>query len=222
MPPPVPPIAAAPLRAAAKDVGPAEPMRAPWDDPAAAQPSPTDQPAAVAATDGRAINAARLIERIPSRMAINRPMTVEIRIPRGAVLATSAAASGRNEILSRALSVRLRAPSGGCQVENAAPETQWFDARASHHDDEVRWRWVVTPRMTGSQPLLLSVSLRAIAADGMAIETNLPEQQALIRVSRNYLGMVGRWMKLAVAVLLGAAAAFLATGGWAMVLARFA
>ena len=58
-------------------------------------------------------------------------------------------------VLSRVLTVRLRAPDGGFAIEPVTPETQWIDAGPGVHQDEnVGWRWTVTPQRRGRRRLL--------------------------------------------------------------------
>jgi hypothetical protein len=159
-------------------------------------------------------------------MQAKTPITVEIRVPKGAVIATAAAANAqaahsRSSILTRALSVRLRAPAGGFYIENAAPETQWFDSQSTlKDDDEVRWRWIVTPHARARLPLQLSCSMRTVAADGMIIETMLPEQQVSVKVGGNPRAALGNWSSWAVAALVGSVLTLLGSVGLAGLLGR--
>lgn len=122
--------------------------------------------------------------------------------------------------MTRALAVRLKGPSGGFHIETAAPETQWFDTRSTARDEnEVRWRWIVTPHKSGERPLQLAIAMRTITADGMVLETTLPEHPVSVRVSGRRganLRAFGGW---AVAALVGASVALLGTGSWMVVIA---
>ena len=220
MPPPVPPISAPPARPHANNGGGRNQALAPWTD-ANAHSSAGDAPTATviqfpAGRAGTPIDPDRLVDKLPQRMRARAPTTVEVRIARSAVFATAAALGAAPEAaLTRALSVRLKAPSGGFHIENASPETQWFDTRASQRDeDEVRWRWIVTPRASGHKALQLAVSMRTIASDGVMLESVLPEQSVTVRVSPQYgpaFRAFGGW---AVAALAGALLALLSTGAW--------
>ena len=225
MPPPVPPVAEAPVRgangAAAEHGGQ---VRAPWADGAAEAAGDTvpQRPLSI----GSPIDTARLFERFAKRMQAGRTTTLEVLVARSSVLASANAArgptpGGRDVVLTRALTVRLKAPAGGYHIENAAPETQWFDTRSTQRDDaEVRWRWQVTPQRTGNQPLQLSLTLRSIAADGMIVETALPEQQGSVRIQRDRkasLMAIGGWMAAALA---GTCVALLVTDNGRMLIGR--
>jgi len=117
--------------------------------------------------------------------------------------------------LTRAVTVRLKAPAGGLHVENAAPETQWFDTRDAQRngDDEVRWRWIVTPHLTGARQLQVSVTIRMIAADGTMIETALPEHSTTVKVRSNFRAGLRRVGRGALALCAGVALGYLASGG---------
>ena len=221
MPPPVPPIVAPPMRqnGGAPGNGAFGHAHAPWAD--ANPAAPTDvQPAYPPARLGPPVDPARVMERVPTRMRPRTPVTVEARMARSSVLGTLAALNAAApDALTRAVTVRLKAPAGGFHVEPAAPETQWLDTRtAQREDDEVRWRWVVTPHGRGKHPLQLSIAIRTITADGIMIESVLPEQQVGVRIARDYgpvLRTCGGWLA---AAILGASLALLGTGGWSAVL----
>ncbi len=227
MPPPVPPVAVAPVRRIGIAPEPASKSVAPWSDGALTEAA--EQSTAVARTTQASrlpIEPADLIDAIPARIQLGTATTIEIRIPRAALLATVAAqkaqsAPGRGSIVTRAVAVRLRAPGGGITVENASPETQWFDARAGQRDeDEVRWRWVVTPRLRGRMPLQLSVTMRTVTADGLVVETSLPHQEAMVRVSGNLRAAAGSLAKWGLAALVGGVLTLLASVGVAGLLGR--
>ena len=226
MPPPVPPVAEAPVRRIGLAPGIAPASSAPWSDGASADAvEATSQPPSVQPSRPP-IEPADLIDAIPAKIPHLAATTIEIRIPRSAVFATSAASNGlstqgRGQILTRALAVRLRAPAGGFSVENASPETQWFDSRsAQREDEEVRWRWVVTPRSRGRLPLQLSITMRTVAADGMIVDTTLPEQQATVRVSGNARAAARTIVTWSLAAFIGGVLTLLASVGLAGLLGR--
>jgi hypothetical protein len=160
----------------------------------------------VAPGRARAVGFARgsLIERrIPRRMRIGRPKTVEVRIARDRLDSLTPALDGRDParrpgaVLTRAVSVRLRAPDGGLRIENASPETQWVeDAHGLLHDDYASWRWTVTPNRRGRRRLQIVTSVRTIGRDGMAAEFALPVQMVDVRVGSNLGRVVVVWSAL--------------------------
>lgn len=218
MPPPIPPLASPPQRISGSATGAAQ-ATVPWTDPTAAvaePPSATVIPFP-SSRAGAPIDAGRLLERLAHRMKLRSANTIEVRIARSAVHATAAAMGAAPEAaVTRALTVRLRAPNGGFHVETAAPETQWFDMRGpGREEDEVRWRWIVTPHASGSHTLQLGITMRTVATDGVLIETTLPEHQANVRVFKPLLPMVGIGAALLGAAIAGGLVVLLATGGLA-------
>lgn len=172
------------------------------------------------------IDLERLAEFIPERMLAKAGTTIEVRVPRSAVLATAVAIGGmtaasEGSTLTRALAVRLRAPAGGYYIENASPETQWLDARSSQHEaEELRWRWLVTPHGRGRKPLQLSMSMRTVAADGIIVDTALPDTQVSVRVADNLRASARTWIVAAAAFAGGAVIALLASGDLLAVVRR--
>jgi hypothetical protein len=226
MPPPIPPLASPQPRTSGPAIGVAQ-AAAPWTDPNAISSRPEPATATVipfpANRAGMPIDPARLVDKLPRTLKTGSATTVEVRIARSAVHATATAmGAAPDAALTRALTVRLKAPAGGILVETAAPETQWFDVRNTGRDDEeVRWRWIVTPHAAGSHPLQLTISMRTLASDGVAIETTLPEQQASARVVRPLSATLITAATLAGAAACGALAMFLANGGLGSILRAF-
>lgn len=139
-----------------------------------------------------------LVENIPRRMTAGRPETVEVRIGRRTIESLGAGMRGdgapvpHDVLVTRAMSVRLRAPEGGFFIETASPETQWIDNDLGlYEEDYASWRFTVTPRERGWRSLQLVVSARSAGADGLSAETALPEQTVDVRVGIN----IGRTCK---------------------------
>jgi len=156
------------------------------------------------------IEAGQLVENIPRRMRVDVPIVVEARIARADVKALAEGLQGgggafRHEIVvTKAMSVRLRAPDGGFSIENRSPETQWIEnVLGLGNDDFASWRWTVTPRTRGRRQLQLIVSARTVGSDGMTAETALPDQMVDVRVAINYGRTVGRWAGWIFAAVLG-------------------
>jgi hypothetical protein len=143
-------------------------------------------------------------------MRADVPIVVEARIARADVKALAEGLQGgggafRHEIVvTKAMSVRLRAPDGGFSIENRSPETQWIEnVLGLGNDDYASWRWTVTPRARGRRQLQLIVSARTVGADGMTAETALPDQMVEVRVAINYGRTVSRWAGWIFAAVLG-------------------
>lgn len=146
------------------------------------------------------IEAGQLVENIPRRMRVGVPVVVEARIARADVKALAEGLQGggaafRHEVVvTKAMSVRLRAPEGGFSIENRSPETQWIEnVLGLGSDDFASWRWTVTPRSRGRRQLQLIVSARTVGADGVTAETALPDQLVDVKVAINYGRTLGRW-----------------------------
>lgn len=166
------------------------------------------------------IEAGQLIENIPRRMRALVPVVVEARIARADVKALAEGLQGggavfRHEVVvTKAMSVRLRAPEGGFTIENRSPETQWIEnVLGLGADDYASWRWTVTPRTRGRRQLQLIVSARTVGADGVTAETALPDQVIEVKVATNYAHTAWRWSGwIAAAVIGGVLAKFGETG----------
>lgn len=175
------------------------------------------------------IEAGHLIENIPRRMRASVPVVVEARIARADVKALAEGLAGggaafRHEIVvTKAMSVRLRAPDGGFVIENRSPETQWIENVLSFgSDDYASWRWTVTPRARGRRQLQLIVSARTVGADGMTAETALPDQVVDVKISINYARTAARWAGWGAAALIGALLAKFGDMAWLIVQVLFA
>lgn len=157
-----------------------------------------------------------LAENVPRSMRVGVSERVEIRIARGRVKAITEGMEGgglawRHDVtVTKAMSVRLRAPEGGFFVETASPETQWIDSQFADVGDEfASWRFLVTPNTRGWSRLQIIVSARTVGADGLAAETAFPDQVIEVKVKSNLKRAFLRWSGwIAAAVLGGALAKF--------------
>lgn len=142
-------------------------------------------------------------------MRVGVPERVEVRIGKASVKALAEGLQGggaawRHEVMvTKAMSVRLRAPEGGFFIESASPETQWIESTLGlMSDDFASWRWTVTPRARGLKRLQLIVSARTVGADGLAAETALPDQVIEVKVRTNLsqtAAKAGGWVAAAIA-----------------------
>lgn len=139
------------------------------------------------------VAAGQLVENIPRAMRVAVANIVEARIARAEVKAIADGMHGggslhRHEIkVTKAMSVRLRAPEGGFFIEPCSPETQWIDGgHVLMSDDYASWRWTVTPKARGHHRLQLVVSARTVGPDGLTADTPLPDQVVEVRVRTNY------------------------------------
>ncbi|MFA6140459.1 MAG: Clp protease N-terminal domain-containing protein [Hyphomicrobium sp.] len=152
----------------------------------------------------------QLVENIPRTMRIAVPVLIEVRVARADVQALAEGLQGggaayQHEVMvTKAMSVRLRAPDGGFYIETASPETQWIEkAMLLSSEDFASWRWHVTPRDKGRRRLQLIISARTVSADGLAAETALPDQVITVRVRTNYAKAARRWIGWGAAAVVG-------------------
>lgn len=151
-----------------------------------------------------------LAENVPRAMRVGISERIEIRIARGRVRALTEGMEGgglawRHDVtVTKAMSVRLRAPEGGFFIETASPETQWIDSQFQDvGDDYASWRFLVTPNRRGLARLQIIVSARTVGADGLAAETAFPDQVIDVKVKSNLKRAALRWGGWIAAAVLG-------------------
>ncbi len=173
-------------------------------------PSPQSRQRGAARPVSPRADIGQLVENIPRSMRVAVASLVEVRIARADVQALAEGLQGggaayQHEVtVTKAMSMRLRAPDGGFFIETASPETQWIErAMLLSADDFASWRWHVTPRQTGRRRLQLIISARTVSADGLAAETALPDQVITVRVRTNYLRSAARWVGWGLAAVVG-------------------
>ncbi|MCB1526087.1 MAG: hypothetical protein KDJ45_00110 [Hyphomicrobiaceae bacterium] len=154
--------------------------------------------------------AGQMVENIPRVMRVGVATVVEARIARAEVKALAEGLQGggsawRHDLtVTKAMSVRLRAPDGGFFIETNSPETQWIENTLGFDtDDYASWRWSVTPKERGAKRLQLIISARTVGTDGLAAETALPDQVVDVKVRINYGKTAKRWGGWALAAVLG-------------------
>jgi hypothetical protein len=154
-------------------------------------------------------------------LQVGKPKTVEARIAKASVQAIAEGLQGggtaypHDVIITRAMSVRLRAPDGGFWIETASQETQWIENTLGPlTDDFTSWRWTVTAQRRGRLRLQLVVSARTVGADGLATETALQDQIIEVRVRANYGQLAARWGGWIAAAMVGGVLARFGEGIW--------
>lgn len=156
----------------------------------------------------------QLVENIPRTMRSGVSERIEIRIARAQLHGLTEGLEGgglawRHDVtISKAMSVRLRAPEGGFFIETVSPETQWIDSQfADLGEDFASWRFMITPQQRGRSRLQIIVSARTVGSDGLAAETAFPDQIIEVRVRTNYGRLLARTFGWTVAALAGGAVA---------------
>lgn len=185
-----------------------QPAQPPGADPRAPARPPQPRPRSGGGTVR--VAAGQLVENIPRRMRVGVAMVVEARLARAEVKAIAeglqdGGAVYRHEVtVTKAMSVRLRAPDGGFFIETSSPETQWIEnVLGLMADDFASWRWTITPRERGKQRLQLLISARTVGADGLTAETALPDQVIEVKVGVNYAKTAVRWAGWMTAAVIG-------------------
>lgn len=151
-----------------------------------------------------------MVENIPRVMRVGIATLVEVRIARADVKALADGLQGggavwRHELtVTKAMSVRLRAPDAGFFIETSSPETQWIENTLGLiTDDYASWRWSVTPKERGTRRLQLIISARTVGTDGLAAETALPDQVVSVKVRVNYASTARKLGGWALAAIVG-------------------
>lgn len=166
------------------------------------------------------VEAGQLAENIPRTMRVGRTERVEIRIAKATVPALTEGLDGGGQArqhqiaITKAMSVRIRAPDGGFFIETASPETQWIENGLElQGDDFASWRFLITPQERGWATLQIVVSARTVGSEGVAAETALPDQVVEVKVRRNLKRMFARIFGWSVAAILGGALSTFGEGG---------
>jgi neural Wiskott-Aldrich syndrome protein len=169
---------------------------------------------------GAPVEAGQLAENIPRFMRVGKTARAEVRIAKASVKALTEGLEGGGQVwqhavaVTKAMSVRIRAPEGGFYIESASPETQWIESNLGYaSDDFASWRFLITPQSRGWSSLQIIVSARTIGADGVAAETALPDQIVEVKVRRNIGRAFARLFGWAVAAVAGGALATFGEAG---------
>jgi hypothetical protein len=157
-------------------------------------------------------------------MKMGLPVSAQVRISRDridgliALLMKGRGGGHRPDaLITRALSVRLRAPDGGFSIEATSPETQWVESTPGLHQDEhVTWQWTVVPQRRGRGRLVLVVAARTVGHDGIAAETAPPDRVIEVVVTGGRLRRLARWTGLLAALVLGAIIGRFGSELWAL------
>ena len=157
------------------------------------RPGPEGKPRRkVKGAKGPAVETGQLAENIPRTMRVGKTSRAEIRIAKASVKALTEGLDGDGKVwqhsvaVTKAMSVRIRAPEGGFFVESASPETQWIEGNLGYaSDDFASWRFLITPQTRGWSSLQIIISARTVGTDGVAAETALPDQLVEVKVRAN-------------------------------------
>lgn len=182
--------------------------------PANPQPAQTGPRPARKRAKAASIEAGQLAENIPRTMRVGKTVRAEVRIAKASITALTEGMDGGGQVwqhavaITKAMSVRIRAPDGGFYIESASPETQWIEGTLGYaSDDFASWRFLITPQSRGWSDLQIIVSARTVGADGVAAETALPDQIIEVKVRANIGRALARLFGWTVAAVAGGALA---------------
>ncbi|WP_290979760.1 hypothetical protein [Hyphomicrobium sp.] len=179
------------------------------------QPQAQGQPRRAAKrSKGAHVETGQLAENIPRTMRVGKTVRAEVRIAKASINALTEGLDGGGKVwqhavaVTKAMSVRLRAPDGGFFIESASPETQWIEGNLGYaSDDFASWRFLITPQARGWSDLQIIVSARTVGTDGVAAETALPDQIVEVKVRTNIGRTVARILGWTIAAVIGGALA---------------
>jgi neural Wiskott-Aldrich syndrome protein len=162
-------------------------------------------------------------------MRLGSPSSAQVRISRDKIdglilllLGGRGMQHRADAFITRALSVRLRAPDGGFAIEPQSAETQWVETASGLQQDEfVSWRWMVTPQRRGRGRLLLVVTARTVGRDGIAAETAPPDRVIEVAVKGGHMRRLLRWSGVLLVLVLGMAIGRLGHEFWSLGVAVF-
>ncbi|WP_245279883.1 Clp protease N-terminal domain-containing protein [Hyphomicrobium sp. 99] len=165
------------------------------------------------------VETGQLAENIPRAMRVGKTSRAEIRIAKASIKALTEGLDGDGKVwqhsvaVTKAMSVRIRAPEGGFFIESASPETQWIESNLGYaSDDFASWRFLITPQTRGWSSLQIIVSARTIG-DGVAAETALPDQLVEVKVRTNFARTFARLFGWTIAAIVGGALATFGEAG---------
>ncbi len=169
---------------------PSEPMPGGWPP----NSGPRSEPYAPAPMGPRvpAVDSSQVSHSIPRHMTIGKPLTIEVSVNRPPLNVPGGpsrpAPERRDVVTARAVSVRLRPAKGRFVIDQPSAETQWDKASEAGRlqTDAAVWRFVIVPQSQGASELVLMVAARTVAADGMIVETAVPDHIVPIRVRRDW------------------------------------
>ena len=148
------------------------------------------KPSAVAAP----AEAGRLVHKIPDKMWVGEPEQVEVRLGREAAAGLVAGIAGRGPLTSQdipiveTMSIMLVSGPGAFLIEPQSEASQLvvndlIAGTALDHDAFGRWTWLVTPKKSGAQQLLLKVSAGLKDSRGVPTSVRLPDREFKVAVS---------------------------------------
>lgn len=140
------------------------------------------------------VEAGKLVHKIPNKMWLGEPETVEVRLGREAAAGLASGLVGRGALteenipIVETMSVSLYARGGAFEIERQSETTQLvktdaLKGTAFEGTDFGRWTWLVTPKKTGAQQLCVKVSAGLKDSRGVPTTATLPDREFAVSVS---------------------------------------
>ena len=141
-----------------------------------------------------AVEAGRLVHKIPNKMWLGEQETVEVRLGRKETADLTEGLVGRGALtdedlpVMESMAVILHSNSGAFDIEHQSEMTQLvmsdhLKGTAFESVDFGRWIWLVTPRQRGSHQLFVRVSASLKDSRGLPTTTTLPDREFKVSVS---------------------------------------
>ncbi len=143
-----------------------------------------------------ALQAGRLVHKIPQKMWVGEKETVEVRLGRAEAEKLTHGLVGRGALSSHdvpileTMSVSLYARGGAFEIERQSETTQLvageqLKGTPFEQADYGRWIWLVTPRKSGAHLLFVKVSASLKDSRGLPTSASLPDREFPVSVSVN-------------------------------------
>ena len=141
-----------------------------------------------------AVEAGRLVHKIPNKMWLGEQEPVEVRLGRKETADLTEGLVGRGALtdedlpVMESMSVILHSNSGAFDIEHQSEMTQLvmsdhLKGTAFESADFGRWIWLVTPRQRGAHQLFVRVSASLKDSRGLPTTTTLPDREFKVSVS---------------------------------------
>jgi hypothetical protein len=142
-----------------------------------------------------AVEAGRLVHKIPQKMWVGAQETVEVRLGRAEAEGLTQGLVGRGALSSQdipileTMSVSLYAKGGTFDIERQSETTQLVSGSGQLKGTPFeqaafgRWIWLVTPRKTGAHMLFVRVSASLKDSRGLPSSASLPDREFPVSVS---------------------------------------
>lgn len=169
------------------------------------------------------VEAGRLVHKIPERMWLGVPETLEVRLGRLEARDLAEGLAGRGGLTEQdipiveTMSVSLYCKDRAFSIESQSDLTQLVmndltRGTALEGEDFGRWVWLVTPQTIGEQPLFVKVTAALKDRRGVPTTSRLPDREFKVRVSvhaaKSTASILGRVMpRLLIAAAAGIVAA---------------